>query len=575
MAIYVKKEPNLISKQHIVTVSYSTPKTVLGQHAEQLVVSPDTRTIWYEGVPYGTAYQFAPQNNGNVSGDVFGDVTSHSLNAKNELAAGTGIVTYNNNTVGIGIYNKYNNTTTDSQSYAFAIGNGTSNTARSNAMTVTRAGDVVAYQIANTKLDTSYVSSLGRAANVNIVLKALLNEPTEYKDRKPQFTVSLGSTQNLLVGATSAQQTLSGSFSGNRPHYGEKYIYKYIENNDKLPSGVTNNDLGYTSALRGDSSQNYITQYEGYLKYSAIKYAYGIDNTGNSPVLNTATIPFYFNQLAAQSETVSLHPYANTYSYYCYFGSDSSHTAANTLTPNLKPTKPGIYQIVKINTNIYWDTQQTMCFQQLLDKGVAVLCEGEKGVWTGANLYTNINKETLMYVGFNFYYGIFGLTSQDSVPTADMMNKILNSTSQSGVENVIMKKELVTNNTGTAYLPTSNTDVIFGKTRMGISSFSDGDKKCVFFAFPTGCWEQKNYNTAAVGDFKIAQTPGDNLPTQKFGDEYSFTTNITTNGVTNQYTVLASAVVTDTIYFSGDTTAHSCVYLKLNQTGLNTRYNLQ
>lgn len=575
MAIYVKKESNLISKQHIVTVSYSTPKTVLSQHAKQLVVSPDTRTIWYEGVPYGTSYQFAPQNNGNVSGDVFGDVTSHSLNAKNELAAGTGIVTYNNNTVGIGIYNKYNNTTTDSQSYAFAIGNGTSNTSRSNAMTVTRAGDVFAYQIANTKLDTSYVSSLGAAANVNIVLKALLNVPTEYKDRKPQFTVSLGSTQNLLVGATSASQTISGSFSNNRPHYGEKYIYKYIENNDKLPSGVTNNDLGYASSLRGDSSQTYKTQYEGYLKYSAFNIITNINNEGAAPVVNSTTTPFYLNQLTAQSETALSKPYSDAKYYTFYFGTDASHTATTTVIPQVKPTKPGIYQLAKINANIYWDTQQSMCFQQLLDKGVAVLCEGEKGVWNNGNLYTNINKEVLMYVGFNFYYGIFGLTSQDTVPTADMMNKIINGTSQSGVENIIKKTIPVTYASKTEYLPTSNTDVIFGKTRMGVSSFSAGAKKCVFFAFPTGYWSQNNYNTSAAGDFKIAQTPGNNLPTQKFGNEYSFTTNITTNGVTNQYTVLASAVTTGTIYFSGDTTAYSCVYLKLNQTGLNTRYNLQ
>lgn len=574
MAIYVKKEQKLISKQHIVTVSYSTPKTVLQQHAEQLVVSPDTRTIWYEGVPYGTSYQFAPQNNGGVSGDVFGDVTSHSLNAKNELAAGTGIVTYNNNTVGIGIYNKYNNTTTDSESYAFAIGNGTSNTARSNAMTVTRAGDVVAYQIANTKLDTSYVSSLGSAANVNIVLKALLNVPEEYKDRKPKFTVSIGSTQNILVGATSASQTITGYFSGNRPHYGEKYIYKYIKNNDKLPSGITNSDLGYTSALRGDSSQNYKTQYDGYLKYSAFKIIYSINNSGSTPVLNSNTTPFYLNQLLAQSESALSKPYADSTYYTFYFGSDSSHTSATTVIPAVNPTKPGIYQIAKINANIYWDTQQSMCFQQLLDKGVAVLCEGEKGVWNNGNLYTNISKETLLYVGFNFYYGIFGLTSQDSVPTADMMNKIINGTSQSGVENVIKKTVLITNNTNTGYLPINNTNVVFGKTKMGVTSFSNGAKKCVFFAFPTGYWSQTNYNEAEAGDYKIAQTPGDNLPRQKFGTEYSFTTNITTNGVTNQYTVLVSAVVTGTIYFSGDETSNSCVYLKLNQTDLNTRYNL-
>ena len=574
MAIYVKKEPNLISKQHIVTVSYSGPKTVLQQHAEQLVVSPDTRTIWHEGVPYGTSYQFAPQNNSNVSGDVFGDVTSHSLNAKNELAVGTGIVTYNNNTVGIGIYNKYNNTTTDSESYAFAIGNGTSNTARSNAMTVTRAGDVVAYQISDTKLDTSYVSSLGRAANVNIVLKALLNVPEEYKDRKPQFTVSLGSTQNILVGASSTSQTISGSFSNNRPHYGEKYIYKYIENNDKLPSGITNNDLGYTSSLRGDSSQNYKTQYDGYLKYSAFKVIYSISSADTSPVLNSVTPPFYLNQLPAQSESALTKPYGAATYYTFYFGTDSSHTSATTVIPQVQPKKPGIYQMAKINANIYWDTQQSMCFQQLLDKGVAVLCEGEKGVWNGGNLYTNINKEALMYVGFNFYYGIFGLTSQDSVPTADIMNKIINGASQSGVENVIKKTVLVTNNANTGYLPSTNTEVVFGKTKMGITSFSNGAKKCVFFAFPTGYWSQANYNSAAAGDYKIAQTPGDNLPRQNFGTEYSFTTNITTNGVTNQYTVLVSAVVTGTIYFSGDTTSNSCVYLKLNQTGLNTRYNL-
>ena len=109
---------------------------------------------------------------------------------------------------------------------------------------------------------------------------------------------------------------------------------------------------------------------------------------------------------------------------------------------------------------------------------------------------------------------------------------------------------------------------------MGITSFSNGAKKCVFFAFPTGYWSQTNYNSSAAGDYKIAQTPGDNLPRQNFGTEYSFTTNITTNGVTNQYTVIVSAVVTGTIYFSGDTTSNSCVYLKLNQTGLNTRYNL-
>lgn len=574
MAVYVKKEPNLISKQHIVTVSYSAPKTVLQEHAKQLVVSPDTRTIWYEGIPYGTSYQFAPQNNSNVSGDVFGDVTSHSLNAKNEFAVGTGIVTYNNNTVGIGIYNKYNKTTTDSQAYAFTVGNGTSNTSRSNAMTVTRAGDIVAYQISNTKLDTSYVSSLGQAANVNIVLRALLNVPEEYKSRKPQFNVSLGSTQNILIGAKSVQQTISGSFSNNRPHYGEKYIYKYIEQNAKLPNGITNADLGYASALRGDSSQNYKTQYDGYLKYSVIKVISSINNADSSPTLNSVTPSFYLNQLAAQTDSTLSKPYSDAKYYTFYFGTDTSHTSTITIIPQITPKKPGIYQMAKINSNIYWDTQQTMCFQQLLDKGVAVLAEGDKGVWNNGNLYTNINKEALMYVGFNFYYGIFGLTSQDSVPTADMMNKIINATTQSGVENVIKKTVLVTNNNNISYLPNSNTEVIFGKTKMGVTSFSSGAKKCVFFAFPTGYWTQTNYNSSAVGDFKIAQTPGDNLPTQKFGTEYSFTTNITTNGVTTQYTVLVSSVVTGTIYFSGDTTAKSCVYLKLNQTNLNTRYNL-
>lgn len=562
MAIYVKKEPNIISKQHIVTVSYNTPKTVLQQHAEQLVVSPDTRTIWYAGVPYGTSYQFAPQNNTNVSGDVFGDVTSHSLNGKNELAVGTGIVTYNNNTVGIGIYNKYNNTTTDSNAYAFTIGNGTSNTTRSNALTVTRAGDVTAYQIANTKLDTSYVSSLGSNASVNIILKALLTPSNYYEPILTlyQSVAASGQNRNVLVSKSFTSFNFGVYWESNKPKYDTTFIYKYVEQNTKLPSGVTLDMLGYTKCIV--ASDGSTTNY----KTGSLNYKINV-NTNTSGTVKQYTMTYDKIQ-PSQTNLSEIYNGKNS-AYFTINNGSVNYTWAPVVT--FAASTPGINYAVNQTLTFYYETPQLNYFKQLVDNGVFVFSDGK--AWTSIKSKT-LSIRLPIYWGFYLVYGFFGTNTvwEKTIPT-NVIEDALNNTSSSGqITHRYKKYALITNNYNTVYLPTSlkeNASVYFGKTKMDIDSYSDGKVKYFFVAFRTGYIKLADSTDTAplkaktgAGSDVVALAAQTNVTINYKDATY-------TNNNTWQYTVYAGKLDAQTVYFDEESASGVNIRIRMLQTGLN------
>lgn len=396
----------------------------LGTYYNHIVFDPSSRTIWHEGVPYGTAYQFN-DSSGHFNNDVFGDINSHQVSGNNNVMMGscnqTGHQTQNG--LFIGTYNKCDDS---SYSYIFTIGNGDGNNNRSNLLAIHKAKDstdrtqtsLIGYlnvEHLKSNISDSYVSSLGKSATADIILKALLTPADYYKPSGFSFTLT-NLTQNIECGyAISPIRVSKVTLPTKMSKWDYTYIATYIKNNTTLPSDVHLSDLGYAWTFcnqRLDCTWVWWTDN----KNDSSKY---IDLVGANQVvkfdgtkLNTFG-SFTFSSVKRYTphpSTVSPNRQCNiadinadvTLHKSAYYGGDIVIDFANVII-----NKPGKYQCGQsISSHVCYTVPQLSYFKQLVDNGVYVV--SDKNAWTTVRTSTykvNDNFCTI-YTGYKFYYGL-------------------------------------------------------------------------------------------------------------------------------------------------------------------------
>lgn len=357
----------------------------------KVVFRPEQRTLIYNGYPYGTAYQFGDSN---TSGDVFGNVLSHSIDngVTNAVVMGNSNKTSVSNSLVLGSYNlsKSNNTT-----YIFSIGNGTNNNNRSNLFMVDTTGDTIAYSISKTQLDTSYVTTLGPKANLNDTLSALLDETEYYEPTQDDFVIGVSdSCHEYPVYTSFAIPKLRLSWVGNKPIWDANYVNDYITKNSKLPVNVKLSDLSYTNGIIAQIQCN----------------GEGIPSVapGNKISTNNTFAPdsFIYTSHPSSDHTI----YNGNYEYYF-----PTIIPIPAFTENLT-LQPGYYDIYKgLELYIGFDNAQTSYYKQLADKNIFV--KSEKNKFKSKGFYTRPFTHRI-YVGPVAYYGI--LHSDNNYTTYDL-----------------------------------------------------------------------------------------------------------------------------------------------------------
>lgn len=354
-------------------------KDWLIKNHNKIVFRPDQRTLIYNGYPYGTAYQFG---NKDTRGDVFGNVLSHSIDSGviNAVVMGTSNTASTENSLALGEYNKSKDGNTK---YIFSIGNGTDDNKRSNLFMVDTKGDTITYSISKTKLDTSYVTTLGPKATLNDTLSALLDE-TEYYEPKPDdfYLWVDDSTFEFAIDTDYIAPPFSLSWYNNKPIWDANYINDYITKNSKLPDNVNLSDLSYTSGI-----------------VNSIKCDSGVPDLNEQNQLTTVSTfsPSTFIYTSIPSINHTIYNGRDRYDFST-IKPIPDHTVAFTL-------QPGYYDIYSnLRINIEYGDSQTSYYKQLVDKNIFV--KSEKNKFTSKMIKTKSFTHRI-YVGPVSYYGIF------------------------------------------------------------------------------------------------------------------------------------------------------------------------
>lgn len=548
-------ETNLISEQHILTVAYQEPIDLLANRFNQIVAVPDTRTLWYKGWPYGTAYQFAKKDS-DASGDVFGDVLSHSLNGPNEIVSGTGNVAYTENGAVFGSFNKYSNIKEGEGAYLFCVGNGTDNNNRSNAMTVMNNGDVVAYRLSYTKLDTSYVTSLGESATMDVVLSALLT-PAEYYTPSIYFSSSgeTSETRNKLVGTSFNDFTVSMTWSSNtKPKYQTEYIYSYIKKNNKFPNGISMSVLGYTNCLvcSNGKTDNYNSNLDYFINI-------------HTSQTETVKVDITYNKLPERDENNLIPIYNGNNNMSFSIGGSTSYTIKGF---KLDTDKPGVFYLTNTTIPVYYDTPQLNYFNQLAERGAYTFSDSK--AWKTVQS-TNVSINIPVYFGYYFIYGIFTSNTNytDKIPDTEIIDAMNSTVGGSGnLTNTKIFYKIVTCKCNTGYLPTGNSTIYFGKSKMGCDSYSDGKVKYFIIAFPEGYINVTNAESDPIKILTAASPVESPIDTQRT-TTIDWTHSLYTNNKNIKYRVFVGKMNVSTIYFGNETSTNENIRVTMNQTGLS------
>ena len=378
----------------------------------------DKRTLWYNGMPYGTAYykitdgQLSNSSQNHYC-DVFGTVRDHQMTKDNinyAVIMGSNNQASVDNSLALGKYNKSTeNIDGNTKNYIFSIGNGTGTDIknRSNLLQVDTEGKLTTSYISYTMLDTSYVSSLGQDATMNVVLNALLTPAEYYAPRTEDFSLSFSGTlsnTNILQGAKIPTVTLTCTWNSRKPKWHQQYIDNYVKTNKSLPSGVSLDDLIYTSYLG--------TGLENETSYASTTYVRGNNpNTKISIIIPAQTI---------NENTTEIYGGNSTYNLNVSNGETKEFTA----------NEIGKYVICnggKVNDINYGPSQVTF-FKQLVENNVYVHSPSKcfkQGTVT-------LNIPSLVYwVGVNIYTGIY-VGTDDEKDSTNVLNLIKNKSQYKG-----------------------------------------------------------------------------------------------------------------------------------------------
>lgn len=427
----------------------------------KVVFRPDQRTLIYNGYPYGTAYQYG---DAHTNGDVFGNVLSHSIDngVTNAVVMGNSNQASYNNSLALGSYNlsKSNN-----NSYIFSIGNGEDSTNRSNLMMVDTKGNVTSYSISNTKLDTSYVTTLGPKANLNDTLSALLDEAKYYKPTIDDFTLDVNDhTVEYDINTTIPPKEVILTWNKNKPFYKTTYIYTYINNNSKLPNNVSLSQLGYTSAILSGTFSSGVF----YDKYT-------------SPILDEISW--------TDSDTQLVPIYGGTTSPYKFV--IHKNTSKPIDTPQL-----GYYDLVKdLTITINYDKSQISYYSQLANKDIFVISDKNK-FDSGSFSINSLNHR--IWVGTKFVAGIFTSDTNynftivtGSPDVNDFCNEAkLNSITPLNDSYHVKGCTLITGLHWNEIVSTGNPNIKFNNKMFGMSSnqhelYTPKTYKYIYFGCPT------------------------------------------------------------------------------------------
>lgn len=362
-------------------------KQTLGSYYNHIVFDPSSRTIWHEGVPYGTAYQFN-DSTGHFNNDVFGDINTHKIGGNNNVMMGscnqTGYQTQNG--LFIGSYNKCDDS---SYSYIFTIGNGDGYESRSNLLAIHKAKDstdrtqtsLTGYlnvEHLESNISDSYVSSLGKSATADIILSALLN-PAPYilpSNIKINYTYN---NQIIQIGTSPKDIIVGISWSnGGLSDYDYNYIDNYVKLNSTLPDGVNLTHLGKTKGLLDDSNHlciKYNDETGDFVRKITIPdckltWLKSVITTAvpNLPSATVESVDFMITCHTADKNKLS------QLTYPTFSGPDAKYYVSN-----LRFDRAGIYTIEnKISKTFKFAEQQDNYFEQLYNKGVLVVSDSLK-----------------------------------------------------------------------------------------------------------------------------------------------------------------------------------------------------
>lgn len=444
---------------------------ILCSYYNHIVFDPSSRTVWHEGVPYGTSYQFN-DSTGHYNNDVFGDINTHQVSGNNNVLMGNSNQTGHETKNGlfIGSYNKCDDS---SYSYIFTIGNGENDSTRSNLLAIHKAVDstdrtqtsltgYLTVEHLESNISDSYVSSLGKSATADVILSALLNPAPYILPTNIKINYS-AQTQNIQIGNKPRDIKVNITWrDGNLSDYDYNYIDNYIKQYSKLPDDVKLTNLGKTKGLLDDSSKLCIN-YGDEDKFSR---TIEIDNcklTWDSSIITITNpnIPSYISEpvkFTVNCQTVDKNKL--TALKYPTFSSGSTDICN---LSKLRFDRAGNYNInPNISKTFKFADEQDNYFEQLYNKGVLVVSDSLKH--SNITVFYQLGNITIN-VGVPYVYGIVKSASTGEL-TEDEFNDIIENTN-----NYKLGDNIYSNSSQTLY---------FGNTK-----FAGKTGNIVFIGFPT------------------------------------------------------------------------------------------
>ena len=465
-----------------VNVNNSDTQNILIENYKHIVFDSSTRTIWYEGVPYGVSYQFNDEKSYNNT--VLGDSLTHGVSGVNNIISGS----YNqmssviNGGIALGSYNKCDNTNT--YSYIFTIGNGEDENHRSNLMAIHKAKDsadrtttsLTGYlnvEHLESNISYSYVSSLGKSATADIILKALLTPSNYYKPTGLSITLS-NTAQNIECGGKIDNVSVSNiKLPVKMSKYDYNYIAEYIKNNNKLPSNIDLSYFGYAWTFR-DANGSWWT--DGRTHTVELHNANQSVKLNVNNLITTSDSSKFYNTVAVTINKGSITNISRT-NTTLVLPSNKDNTVID--FSKIKINTPGVYNCGnEISLSVYYTVPQLSYFEQLVKNNVFVISDGNAWTDSSTEISASINPNfCTIYTGFQFYYGMCyaeSNTKQDD----KFFKKLLEGDSSMVSRSKIINKQLTTSNTG---------NILSGTIQFYSNMFSGGgDKKynCAFICFP-------------------------------------------------------------------------------------------
>lgn len=431
------------------------------------------------------------------------------------------------------------------------------------------------------------------------MLNALVT-PAEYYKPDASCVQMTNTVKTVLIGDTLTfdETKVTCGWSKNKPIYHTAYIYKYINDNNKLPDGVSLSYLGYTQAMQFDKAYlNDISKYyNDSLSALNIKTASSITfDSANKPTIQSKSYALYYGGDTGQTSDKTLNAlYYNNYSKnpvtsfnFAFYDNNSAPDKGKTIINpayNTKLLNVGKYVLMSVTPalTMYYAPPQITYSSQLAGDGIYVT--SDKKAWTGTNSIS-VTGKLEVNVGYRCVFGMFGLNSDVQV-NADIIKAVINKSTHANLcTGAVYNYSIVTYDTDGGYLSKTATDRYFMYNTLGASSAqyapSGAKAICVFFGFPTGhftataksgtsYWTQRTAVSEPRNTF-----PGSATDPKNYVIENVSISNATiTNNIAINYTFYVAKTSVSSFTLSGpNTDAGVSVGIKLAANANSAIYN--